>query len=316
MRKYRPMPYDKPEFSGPATFMRLPATTDLEGADFTVVGVPFDTGGSWRVGCRFGPSAIRSISRLLWPFDAQWRADIFDYVSGTDYGDLPVVPGYHEESNKRIAQALRPVMEAGVVPILLGGDHSITLPVLRAVANVHGPVALIHLDSHLDTWDNYFGQPYWHGSPISRAVEEGLIDGTASTQLGLRGGLDGPDVMESAERAGMKQFFAGVIHEIGWKPAIRDTLARARGHKVYLSFDVDFLDPSVAPGTGTPEVGGFGTREAISFLRALEDLEFVGFDMVEVLPPFDPGEITSLAAATMVYEFIRLLAAAKRQRTG
>lgn len=227
MKGYGPLPYDKPEFSGVSSFMRLPVTTDLEGVDFAIIGVPFDTGASWRVGCRFAPSAIRNISGLLWPYDARRRMNLFDHVSGVDYGDLPVIPGYAQQSFEAISRGLEPVTSRQVVPILLGGDHSITLPCLRAVAQAHGPVALVHFDSHPDTWPLYFGQPYWHGSPVINALQEGLILGEASTQLGLRGGLDSPDPLEQAGRYGVRQIFAEDIHEGGWEEALSETLQRA-----------------------------------------------------------------------------------------
>lgn len=314
MKGHGPLPYDKPEFSGVSSFMRLPVTSDLKGVDFAIIGVPFDTGASWRVGSRFAPSAIRSVSGLLWPYDVRRRMDLFDYVSGVDYGDLPVIPGYAQQSFEAIRMGLEPVISQRVVPILLGGDHSITLPCLRCVAHSHGPVALVHFDSHPDTWPLYFGQPHWHGSPIINALQEGLIRGEATTQLGLRGSLDSLDPLEQAQRYGVRQFFAEDIHEGGWEKALSETLRRAGGFPVYVTFDIDFLDPSQAPGTGTPEVGGFTVREAIKAIRALETLNIVAFDLVEVLPAYDVGEITSLAAANLAYEFVGLLA--ERQRRG
>lgn len=301
-----------PRFAGVRTFMRLPHARVLKDVDFVVAGVPFDTGASYRVGARFGPSAIRHASALLRPYNFVQGVDIFEHCSGVDYGDLPVVPGFIEPSYERIEQGLAPILEAGVIPIVLGGDHSIALAELRAVAKVHGPVALVQFDSHSDTWDEYWGQKYTHGTPFRRAVEEKLLDVKRSVQIGLRGPVYEPGDIEAAREMGFTVWTATEVRKHGTEAVIADVRARTGDGPIFLSFDVDFLDPAYAPGTGTPEVGGFTTTEAQELVRGLAGLNFVAFDVVEVLPQYDHGEITSLAAANIAYEFITAVAMRKR----
>lgn len=313
------MPADSfasPRFCGVRTFMRLPHVTDLEGVDFAVCGVPFDTGASFRVGARFGPEAVRSASVLLRPYNPVLEINIFDHLSGIDYGDLPVVPGYIEPSYRSIEAGVRKLVQAGVVPVLLGGDHSVTLPELRAVAALWGPVALVHFDSHADTWDRYFDQPYTHGTPFRRAAEEGLVRPERSIQVGMRGSLYAPDDLEESRRLGYMLVTTREAREMGTAALIAAIKERVGDAPAFLTFDIDFLDPAYAPGTGTPEAGGFTTFEAQEILRGLTGLNFVGYDLVEVLPSFDHGAITALAAANIVYEFISLLAVRRRDRGG
>lgn len=315
MRKYAPADsFVSPRFCGVRTFMRLPHVTDLQGVDFAICGVPFDTGASFRVGARFGPEAIRSASVLLRPYNPVQGINIFDYVSGIDYGDLPVVPGYIGESYKRIEESIRPLVQAGVVPIFLGGDHSVTLPELRALAAKWGPLALVHFDSHPDTWDHYFGLPYNHGTPFRRAVEEGLVQPKNSIQVGMRGSLYAPGDLEESHRLGYEVITTRDARAIGLEELTARIINRVGDAPAFLTFDIDFLDPAFAPGTGTPEVGGFATFEAQEILRSLTGINFVGFDLVEVLPSFDHGSITALAASNLVYEFISLLAVRVRNR--
>ncbi|MEW6082554.1 MAG: agmatinase [Bacillota bacterium] len=308
---HKPMdPGKTPRFSGIGTFMRLPHTTELAGVDFTVMGVPFDTGSTFRVGARFGPSAIRRMSALLRTYNPALGVEPFRYLSGTDYGDLPVVPGYIEESYRRIQEALAPVVQAGVIPIMLGGDHSVSLPELRAVAR-NGPVALVHFDSHPDAWDGYFGQPHFHGSPFLRAVEEGLLDPGASTQVGIRGSVEGPEDLTGPVSLGFRLITAQETRSMGSQAVLEEIHRRAKGKRVFVSFDIDFVDPAYAPGTGTPEVGGFTSLEALELVRGLDGLDFAAFDLVEVVPQYDSGDVTALLAANIVYEFISLLAVIK-----
>ena len=303
-----------PRFEGIATFMRLPVVQDLTGVDVAIVGVPFDTGATYRAGARFGPQAVRMGSRLLRPYNPALDVNIFDHLSAVDYSDLPIVPGFTVESFAAIEDGLRPIHEAGVVPISVGGDHSIVLPELRAAHAVHGPLGLAHFDSHSDTWDEYWGQKYTHGTPFRRAIEEGLLDPSRCIQVGMRGPTYGPDDLQEAERLGLEMITQGELMELGMPAVAERVRERVGSGKTFLSFDIDFIDPSCAPGTGTPEVGGPLTREAIQLVRGLTGIQFVAFDLVEVLPQYDMGELTAMTAANVIYEFLSLLALHRSQR--
>ncbi len=312
----RPRPLDArvmPRFSGVRTFARLPHRTDLAGIDAAVLGIPFDTGTSFRPGQRFGPEAIRSASALLRPYNPAWDVDVPEALAVVDYGDLPVAPGDTLETYRRVEEALGPVVEAGVLPLALGGDHSITLAELRVLARAHGPLALVQLDSHADTWDEYFGQKYFHGTTFLRACEEGLLDAGASVQAGMRGTVYGPEDLDESRRLGFTVLTAEELRAL--TPAAFGELVRARvgDRPAFLTFDVDFLDPAVAPGTGTPEIGGFTSAEALGFLRALRGLRLAGADVVEVAPAYDgPGQQTALAAANVAWEILALHAVSRR----
>ena len=314
MKKYKPVdPIKSPRFSGIKTFMRLPFIKKLEGVDFAIIGVPSDAGASFRTGQREGPAAIRKVSALLRHHNPILNISPYEFLSGIDYGDLPVVPGYIEEGYKRIEEGLIPVLEAGIVPILLGGDHAITLPELRAIKKIHGRVSLIHFDSHSDTVDEYFGKPYNHGTPFKRAVEENLLLVNNSIQVGLRGSVYSDKHMNIPKDLGFEVITTQEFREIGLKEVVDRIHDRIRETKVFVSFDIDCVDPAFAPGTGTPEVGGFTSSEAMDLVRGLKGLNFVGFDLVEVLPAYDPSEITALLASNIIYEFISLLALNKKQ---
>ena len=316
MKNYRPVdPRESPRFAGIKTFMRLPHVTTTEGVDVAIVGVPFDTGASYRVGARFGPEAIRSVSALLRHHNEVLDVSLFDYCSVVDYGDLPVNPGYIEDSYKMIEEGLLPLLDGGVTPIMLGGDHSVTLPELRAFAKRNGPVALIHFDSHSDTEDKYFGRRYHHGSPFRRAIEEELILVDHSIQVGMRGSIYSRDSLDDARKMGFDLVTTVEAQEQGIGDLIQRIRDRAGTAKAFVSFDIDFVDPAYAPGTGTPEVGGFTSSEALRIVRGLKGLELVGFDLVEVLPQHDPSQITALLAANIVYEFISLVALRKKQES-
>ena len=310
------MPMDArvmPRFSGVRTFARLPHRTDLAGVDAAVYGIPFDTGTSFRPGARFGPEAIRSASALLRPYSPAWDVNVVEELAIVDYGDLPVAPGDTLETYRRAEAALEPVVESGVLPLALGGDHSITLVELRVLARRHGPLALVQLDSHADTWDEYFGQKYFHGTTFLRACEEGLLDASASVQAGMRGTVYGPADLDESRRLGFTVLSTEELRDLG--PAGYGDLVRERvGERpVFLTFDVDFLDPAVAPGTGTPEIGGFSTAEALAFVRALSGLRLAGADVVEVAPAYDgPGQQTALAAANVAWELLALYAVGRR----
>lgn len=314
MTKYQPKDsFKSPRFCGVRTFMRLPFVEQIdENMDFVITGIPFDSGQSFRTGARFGPEAIRDFSILLRPYNPEQDINIFDYISGIDYGDVPIIPGYISETYKKIEEELTPVIEKGIIPISLGGDHSITLGELRAIVKKHGPVALLQFDAHSDTWDSYFDQKYNHGTVFRRAIEEGLIDVSRSLQIGMRGGLYGPEDLQDARDLGLEVYTTNDYKRIGVEKMLRVIHERVANGPVFLSFDIDFLDPVYAPGTGTPEVSGASIDDALALVRGLTNIDFVGFDLVEVLPSYDHGQITAAAAANIVYEFITLIALAKK----
>ena len=303
-----PDPFETPRFSGPRTFMRLPYVRDLEGVDVAVIGIPMDGAQVYRTGSRFGPEGIRSVSVLLRNYNPILAVNVVERLSLVDYGDVPTVPGSTVDSLERAAAAIEEVARAGVATLCLGGDHTVLLAELRALAAVHGPLALIQLDAHHDLWDEYFGQKIFHGSVVRRAVEEGLIDTGRSIQAGLRGSLaEAGDALMPAS-LGIDALSSEELLALGpgrFSMRVRD---RVGDGPCFLSFDVDFVDPAFAPGTGTPEVGGPSSREALTFVRSLAGLDFRGFDCVEVSPPFDPAGVTSLLAANACFEMLSLLA--------
>jgi agmatinase len=288
--------------------MRVPHVRELDGVDVAIVGIPTDSAVSFRSGARFGPEAIRSASVLLRSYNPILRVNVGERLSIVDWGDAPTVPGYAVESLERTREAVEGVARAGVITLCLGGDHSVLLAELRALAAVYGPLGLVQLDAHHDVWDEYFGQKIFHGSIVRRAVEEGLIDPARSIQAGLRGSLYGPEDVAMPGELGILALSFEELAALG--PAGFSAQARARvgGGACFLSFDIDFVDPAFAPGTGTPEVGGPSSREALTFVRALAGLDFRGFDCVEVSPPYDPSGVTALVAANACFEMLSLLA--------
>ena len=312
-KKYEPLnAMEYPRFEGIRTFMRLPHVTDLTGVDFALVGVPFDTGATFRVGARFGPSGIRDNSLLLRPYNPAQDVEIFKYCNGVDYGDLPIIPGYLTESHQLIKDGTKDLLDTGIKPIFMGGDHSISLPILRAIKEQLGPVALVHFDAHSDLWHGYFDSKDTHGTPFRRALEEELIDPSRSSQIGLRGSLYDKEDYNMSHDAGLLTIPGPQLHKIGIEKAIEIVKERTGDRPAYLTFDIDFVDPAYAPGTGTPEAGGFTGHDSISFVRGLSGINFVGFDMVEVMPGYDPAQVTSLLAANIIYEFITLIALSKK----
>ena len=301
-----------PRFEGIRTFMRLPHITDLQGVDFLIAGVPFDTGGTFRVGARFGPSGIRENSMLLRPYNPAQDIEIFDYCSGIDFGDLPIIPGYLAESHKMIKNNADVIFQSQSTPVFIGGDHSISLPLLRAAKEQFGPLALVHFDAHSDLWHGYFNKKDTHGTPFRRAIEEKLIDPSLSCQIGLRGPLYDKNDSTMSEDEGLLAITGPELHQIGIDRAIKLVKERVGNGPAYLTFDIDFLDPAYAPGTGTPEAGGFTGYESIRFIRGLKNIDFIGFDLVEVMPGYDPTQMTCLLAANIVYEFISLIALQKK----
>ncbi|HZO28523.1 MAG TPA: agmatinase [Chloroflexota bacterium] len=310
---YRPTSgLDSPRFVGVRTFMRLPYVTDVRQCDAFVVGIPFDTGATFRVGARFAPEAIRSISAIIRAYHPFHGFDIFDRINVADAGDLAVVPGYAESSLTRVTNQLVAMLEQsnGGVPIVLGGDHTVVLPELRAqVAYRKQPIAVVHFDSHPDTWDEYWGEKYTHGTMYRRAVEEGLIDTAHSIQVGLHGTLYDEDDWGQSRTLGFATLTLRESLDLGMPATIARIRERVGDAPVYLSLDIDVLDPAFAPGTGTPEVGGYTTIQMQELLRGLGGLNYVGFDLVEVLPQYDgPGQTTSLLAANLCWELLALAA--------
>tara|TARA_B100000287_G_scaffold435015_1_gene501423 strand:+ start:1158 stop:2111 length:954 start_codon:yes stop_codon:yes gene_type:complete len=313
MNKYKPLDaMEYPRFEGIRTFMRLPHITDFQDVDFLIAGVPFDTGGTFRVGARFGPSGIRENSLLLRPYNPAQEIEIFDYCNGIDFGDLPIVPGYLAESHKMIKDNASEIFQAEATPVFIGGDHSISLPLLRAAKEKFGPVSLVHFDAHSDLWHGYFDKKDTHGTPFRRALEENLIDPSSSCQIGLRGSLYDKKDSTMSEDEGLLCITGPELHNIGIKNAIKLVKKRVGNNPAYLTFDIDFLDPAYAPGTGTPEAGGFTGYEAMMFIRGLKDINFIGYDLVEVMPGYDPTQMTCLLAANIIYEFISLIALQKK----
>ncbi|MEA2388256.1 MAG: agmatinase [Thermoleophilaceae bacterium] len=302
-----------PRYTGVRTFARCPLVRDgLDGVDVAAVGVPFDTATSFRPGARFGPEAIRSASVLLRPWHPVLEVDVFAGRSVIDYGDVDITPGNAERTTEQIAAGLAPLLSAGVVPIVLGGDHSVALGELRAHAAACGsPVAVVLLDAHADTWDQYYGERYFHGTVFRRAAEEGVVAPERSVLAGMRGGLYSASDMADARGLGFDVVPDAELRSLGPDGFASRVRARVENAPAVLGFDVDVVDPAFAPGTGTPEVGGLTSVEALGFVRALAGMRFRGFDVVEVAPPYDgPGQPTALLAANVAWEFLALSALA------
>jgi agmatinase len=294
-------------FGGIATFAGRPYRADPAGADVAVVGVPYDSATTFRSGARFGPRGIRAASQVLRPYNSALDVLPFELLEVVDAGDVAVVPAYVEATQERITAHVARLLRAVEVVVALGGDHSVSLPLLRAQRLKRGPVALIHLDAHPDTWSDEFGMRYGHGTPFWHAAKEGLVDTGTSIQIGMRGPTDAPDDLRRSRDLGYHM----VTGEEFWELGVEGTLARV--HQVvrgpaYLSLDIDVADPAYAPGTGTPEAGGMTSRQLITLVRGLAGLDLVSMDLVEVAPPYDHGEITALLASNLVYEFLSVLA--------
>ena len=306
--------FASPRFSQPPTFMRLPHTTDLSGVDVAITGVPYDGGASYRPGSRLGPREIRNQSSLIRTWSYFLKVHPFERLRVVDYGDLDMPPIGIERAFEVIEAGAARIHDAGATPLMVGGDHSISLPLLRAAAKKHGPLALVQFDSHIDTWDEYFGGKYFHDSPFRRAIEEGLVRKDRFVQVGIRGPMYGEDEFDFHREHGIRVVdIDGVKREgIDWTI---DQMREVLEGPVYLTFDIDAVDPAYAPGTGTPEVGGLTSHEAQRLVRGLAGLDIVGADLVEVSPPFDgPGQITSLLAANLMFEMLCVLSVRKRAR--
>ncbi|WP_134704318.1 agmatinase [Ammoniphilus sp. YIM 78166] len=304
--KYPLSPDVKPEFCTTGTFMRLPS--HRENAKVAILGMPFDTAASFRVGARFAPQAIRQASMTLFPYHPISKVYPFEDTNAMDIGDVPVIPHNIHRSYDLMEESVLSLMNQGIIPIGLGGDHSVTLASLRAAAKVYGPVAMIHFDSHTDTWDTYYDEKYWHGSPFIRAHEEGLLVPEKVFQLGIRGTLNHPGDLEASYDLGYNVVTTPEIRQRGFNNILQQMKEAIGDTPCFLTFDIDFVDPSCAPGTGTLEVGGFSSLETLEMVRSLSGFNYIGFDLVEVLPPYDPTQITSLLAATLVHDFASLVA--------
>jgi agmatinase len=298
-----------PRYAGLSTFARLPRLEDVEDYDVAVVGVPFDSGVTYRPGARFGPAHIRQASRLLRPYNPALDAEPFRDAQVVDAGDITANPFDIDQAIGQTREGLRALMTDSARPVLsLGGDHTIALPALQAVHSLHGPVALVHFDAHLDTWDTYFDAPCTHGTPFRRASEQGLVVKGSSAHVGIRGSLyDRQDLLDDAE-LGFTVVHCRDIDRIGVDGVVDRVLERVGDHPVYVSIDIDVLDPAFAPATGTPEAGGMTSRELLGVLRAMSGLQLVGADIVEVSPAYDHAEITAVAAANLGYELLTIMA--------
>lgn len=290
--------------------MRLPHQTDLTGVDVAMLGVPFDSGTSYRPGARLGPREIRAQSSLIRPYSYFQKISPFDSLAIVDAGDVDAPPVGIEQAYAAIEAGVTRVLAAGAIPLVVGGDHSISLPCLRAVSKKHGPLALIQFDAHIDTWGDYFGGKYFHGSPFRRAIEEQIIAPSQYVQVGIRGPMYGEDEDFAFQRdRGVTTIDIGMVKRDGEEATMARVREIAAGRPVYVTFDIDSVDPAFAPGTGTPEVGGLTSYEAQELVRGLAGLDVVGCDIVEVAPPFDgPGQITALLAANIMFEMLCVIA--------
>jgi len=305
---------EAPRFTGPRTFARLPVVRELDGVDAAVYGMPWDGGTSFRSGARFGPEAIRSASGMLRTYNPVARVQVFGALSCIDYGDAPTAPGYIEQTLERIQRFVEPIARAGVLGVGMGGDHSVTLAELRALAAVHGPLGLVQLDSHTDLWDSYNGLPYAHGTMFRRAIEEGVLDPARTLQAGIRGSLYGEDDEAIPSQLGVETIPWIELSRMSSAELAQRAARRLGSGPAFLSLDVDFVDCAFCPGTGTPEVAGPTSFQAMSFLRALSPIPFVGYDVVEVAPQYDgPGQPTALFAANAIFEMLSMIAARARE---
>ena len=298
---------EMPRFGGIATFMRLPGSTELSELDVAIVGVPFDLGTSNRPGARFGPRGIRSESVLIRPYNMATRAAPFDSRRIDDVGDVATNAFNLAESIVRIESYYREVVGAGVAPLTMGGDHTIVLPILRALRERHGPVGLVHVDAHTDINDSMFGERIAHGTPFRRAQEEGLLDAERVVQIGVRATGYAADDFDWSREQGFRVVQVEECWHRSLVPLMDEVREQLSGGPVYISFDIDGLDPAFAPGTGTPEIGGLTVPQALEIIRGCRGLDVVGGDLVEVAPIYDPTGLTALTGANLLYEMLCVL---------
>jgi len=305
-----------PRFAGPSTFARLPELRDVSHCDVAIVGIPFDAGTSYRPGARFGPQAIRQASRhLRTQYHPAYDTEPFAEQQVADAGDIACNPYNIEKAVVEIQKGATELLGKVDRIISLGGDHTIALPLLRAVNHYHGPVALVHFDAHLDTWDTYYGAPYTHGTPFRRAAEEKLFLESASMHVGIRGPLYSRDDLKNDKELGFKVIHCDEFQSEGIDHVVKRIRDRVGDNPMYLSIDIDVLDPAHAPGTGTPEIAGMSSRELVGVLRGLAGLDIISADVVEVSPAYDHAELTSLSAATTVFEITNLFAYSRKRKT-
>jgi len=305
-----------PRFAGPSTFARLPELRDVSHCDVAIVGIPFDAGTSYRPGARFGPQAIRQASRhLRTQHHPAYDTEPFAEQQVADAGDISCNPYNIKKAVLEIQKGATELLGKVDRIISLGGDHTIALPLLRAVNHYHGPVALVHFDAHLDTWDTYYGAPYTHGTPFRRAAEEKLFLESASMHVGIRGPLYSRDDLKNDKELGFKVIHCDEFQSEGIDHVVKRIRDRVGDNPMYLSIDIDVLDPAHAPGTGTPEIAGMSSRELVGVLRGLAGLNIISADVVEVSPAYDHAELTSLSAATTVFEITNLFAYSKKRKT-
>ena len=301
-----------PRFAGHTTFARLPRLEDVDAYDVAVVGVPFDSGVTYRPGARFGPSYIRQGSRLLRPYNPALDVEPFAGVQVVDAGDIAANPFDIGEAMTQIQQGVGELIAGGKPVVVLGGDHTIALPTLRALHAEHGPIALVHFDAHLDTWDTYFNAPYTHGTPFRRAWEEGLLSPEHTMHVGIRGSLYSDADLREDAAMGFSIVHARDMDRLGADRVVEMIRDRVGDAPVYVSIDIDVLDPGFAPGTGTPEAGGLTSRELLAMVRGFDGAHVVAGDVVEVSPPYDHAEVTAIAAANLAYEYCSIFARAAR----
>ena len=307
-------PQLQPRYTGIPTFFRTPLQQSASGLDIALVGVPFDGGVTNRPGARHGPREIRNQSSLIRKMNAVTGVNPYALAKIADVGDAWVESPFNlEQSHQEIESCFREIHESGALPVSAGGDHSVTLPIFRSIA-AERPVGMVHFDAHCDTGDDYLGSKFHHGAPFRRAVEEGLLDPKRTVQIGIRGSLNDPDLWKFSHDSGMRVIYIEEFFERGWKAVIDEAKSIVGSEPAYLSFDVDGLDPVYAPGTGTPEIGGFSNLEAQLMIRELGELNLIGGDLVEVAPPFDPTGNTALTGATLMFEILCVVAQSLSRR--
>ncbi len=302
---------DMPRFAGPGTFMRLPEAENAKGLDAAIIGIPMDIGTSWRSGTRFGPKQVRAESNMLRPYNMWTRAAPFENMQVADIGDVPINTFNLLDSVERITAFYDEVLKHDVVPVSIGGDHTLTLPILRSIYKKHGPVALLHIDAHADINEHMFGNEIAHGTPFRRAYEEGLLNASKTYQIGLRGTGYSAEDFDTGREWGFTVIQAEELWYKSLAPTMDDIRATLGDLPVYLTFDIDSLDPSVAPGTGTPEIGGLTASQGMEIIRGCAGLNLVGCDLVEVSPPYDTSGNTAVVAANLLYEMLCVLPKAR-----
>jgi len=304
----------RPRYTGVPTFMRAPYTESLDGLDIAMIGVPYDGGVTNRPGSRHGPREVRNQSSLMRLTNQATKVEPYKLCTVADVGDAYVEKPYHlENAHDEIQKAFEPIKAAGVIPLAVGGDHSISLPILRVLGR-EAPVGMVHIDAHCDTGDGHLGSRFHHGAPFSRAVEEGVLDPKRTIQIGIRGSLNDPDQWSFSYDSGMRVIQMHEAHAMGIEAVLAETRRVVGDGPTYLSFDIDALDPAFAPGTGTPEIGGFSSLEGQLLVRGLSGLNLIGADVVEVAPPFDPSGLTAMAGATIMFEILCVLSEAVATR--